>query len=289
MRILITGASGFVGKELANNLKKNHKITKYNISNGDNILDEKNLNQKMKNVDCVIHLAAKITGTKQEIWETNTVGTKKTINSAIKNNVKKFILLSSTGVYGDTFGLINENSEKKPITVYEKSKLECENIVLSRSNEINVNIIRSAMIFGANEQWKKMFLMLKNNFPLPCNGKNSFQIIYVKDLIEAIKIILKNGKPSEIYLVSGKEKWTLKEFCKYSKKELKKNQFVLTMPKKIAIIIGKIFRIKILNKTNIRHLCKERNYNIEKITNAGFKQKYTLKKAIKKTIKELKI
>jgi nucleoside-diphosphate-sugar epimerase len=79
----------------------------------------------------------------------------------------------------------------------------------------------------------------------------------------------------------------LKCLGKYTKNLISNNDKVTSIPKFLAMIIGKIFRIKILNKENIRHLCKERNYSINKIEALGFKQKYKLEDAIKKTINEL--
>ncbi len=288
MKILVTGASGFVGKDLVKKLKKQkHKIIEFNSSDGNNIFDKKKLDEKMKNIDIVIHLAAKLDGDEKEILKTNVDGTKNVIDIAIKNNVKKFILISSTGVYGNTKSLVNEDSEKNPENTYEKSKLSAENIVLSYREKINVNILRSAMIFGPNKYWNNLFKILKKGFPLPCSGNNTFQIIYVKDLVNAIILLTKKGSNGEIYLVSGNEKWTLKEFCRYSNKILKNNKKLFTIPSSLAIIIGKILNIRILNKENIRHLSKDRNYSIEKIKKLGFKQKYPLKIAIKKTIKDL--
>lgn len=289
MKILITGASGFVGRELVKQLQKKHTIIKYNTSDGNNILDLKNLNQKMKGINIVIHLASKINENKKEIFQTNVDGTKNVINSAIQNNVKKIIFLSSTGVYGENKNIIDEKTIPKPKTNYEISKLKAEEIILQNKNKIHTNIIRSAMIFGNNSYWKNMFNILKKNFPLPCNGKNNFQIIYVKDLVYAIELVMKNGEKNEIYLVSGDEKWTLEQFCKYSKNIISNNNTILKIPKKIALLIGKIFKIKIINENNIYHLCKERNYSLKKIKSLGFKQKYSLKKSIQKTIKEMKI
>jgi nucleoside-diphosphate-sugar epimerase len=290
MKILVTGANGLVGKELTKKLKsKKHTIIEFNKSNGKNILNEKTLQKEMKSVEVVIHLAGLLNGNDDEVWQTNVIGTKNVINCAIKNKVKKFIFLSSTGVYGSLNQMITETTSKKPENIYEKSKAEAENIILNYQEEINVNILRSAMILGPNKYWENMFKLLKKNFPLPCSGKNSFQIIYVKDLVNAIILLLEKGKSGEVYLISGKEKWTLKKFCEIAKSQINKNKNnkIYSIPASIAIFFGKILNIKILNENNIRHICKERNYSIKKIEKLGFKQKYNLKDAIKKTIKEL--
>lgn len=289
MKIFVTGSEGLVGKELINELEnKGHEVIKFDFKKGQNILDKKKLGAYLKKIDVVIHLAGIINENNKKMWEINVEGTKNILEESINKKIKKFIFLSSTGVYGFTKGIVDENSELKPITKYEKSKYEGEQVVLNRQEEIHVNIIRSAMIFGKNDYWKKMITLLEKNFPLPCNGKNIFQIICVKELVNAIIQIIKTGEPSEIYLISGKEKLTLKEFCKKIKKELGKKEFVWSIPETIAILFGNIFKIKILNKNNILHLKKQRNYCLEKIYKIGFKHKYELDNQIKKIVKEIK-
>jgi len=88
--------------------------------------------------------------------------------------------------------------------------------------------------------------------------------------------------------VAGKEQWTLREFCKKSKGIMGKKERIWSIPKLFALIFGKIMRIKLISRDNIRHLCKERKYSLEKIEDLGYVQKYPLKEAIIETLEELK-
>ena len=116
----------------------------------------------------------------------------------------------------------------------------------------------------------------------------AFSIIYVKELVRSIITVIENGEPGEIYLAAGKEQWTLREFCKKSKGVMGKKELIWSIPGLLAIIIGKILRIKLISKDNIRHLKKQRKYSIEKIESIGYEQKYPLLEAIIETIEELK-
>lgn len=287
MKILITGSSGMVGKELKKVLK-NHKIIEFDHSNGEDILDEKQLDRKMKGVNCVIHLAGIIDNSNPNLWEVNVRGTTNVLSAAIKAKAKKFVFMSSTAVYGDTNGIIDEKSKINPKNNYEKSKVEGEKIVLIAKDKINVNIIRSAMVFGANDYWKKMFKMLEKKYPLPLSGENTFQIIYSKELASVIAKVVQNGKNGEIYLASGDEKKTLNEFCNMVQEEIGLEKKLMHIPSVLGIVIGKVLGIKLLTVENIRHLGKERNYNTKKIKSIGWKQKTDLKTAIKEIVKELK-
>jgi nucleoside-diphosphate-sugar epimerase len=289
MKILVTGASGFLGKELVSELKnKKHDVFEYSIDGGKDILNKIQLKESLKNIDTVIHLAAILDNNNPKLWEINVLGTKNIIEECATSKVKKFILLSSTGVYGETSATLNENSEVKPENLYEKSKYEAEQIVLNHQEELHVNVIRSAMILGPNTYWKNMFKILEKGFPLPCRGQNHFQIIYVKELINVILHVMDNGEPGEIYLASGKERWTLREFCKKTKGLLGKKEIVWSVPAILLIIIGKITGKKIISTDNIRHLCKERKYDLTKLNSIGYIQTIHMEKAIMETIKKIK-
>ncbi len=285
MKILITGSSGMVGRELKKILTK-HTIVEFDSNLKDNILNETQLKKKMNGINCVIHLAGIIDNSNPNLWETNVEGTKKVLQSAINAKAKKFIFMSSTGVYGTNNKLINEKTSPCPENEYEKSKLEGEKIVLAKGEKIDVNIIRSAMVLGANEYWKKMFKMLQKKYPLPLNGENHFQIIYSKELARAIKIVIKKGEAGEIYLAAGREKKTLNEFCNIVQSALGVEKKLIHIPSILGIFFGKLFGIKLLTLDNIRHLGKERNYNTKKIQSIGYKQKYSLKEAIGEIVKE---
>ncbi len=287
MKILITGSKGMVGRELQKVLK-GHKIVEFDSTLNEDILNEEQLKKKMKGIDCVIHLAGIIDNSNPKLWEVNVKGTTNVLSAAINSKAKKFIFMSSTGVYGSTKGLIDEKTPITPKNNYEKSKAEGEKIVLYAKSKINVNIIRSAIVLGANDYWRKMFNMLEKKYPLPLDGKNTFQVIYSKELARTIAKVIQKGKNGEIYLVSGNEKKTLNEFCNLVQEELKLEKKLVHIPQFVGIIAGKLFNIKLLTWDNIRHLGKERNYNISKLKKLGYKQKYSLREAVREIVKEFK-
>jgi nucleoside-diphosphate-sugar epimerase len=289
MKILLTGSRGMVGKEVLKILKKKNEITEFDYSLGDDILNKEKLDKKMKGIECVIHLAGIIDTDAKNLWEVNVTGTKNVLNSAINAGAKKFVFMSTTGVYGETKGITDEKTPINPKNKYEKSKAKGEEEVLQKKNKIEVCIIRSAMVLGANEYWKKMFQMLIKKYPLPLDGKNTFQVIYSKELAGAVALVAKKGKSGEIYLASGKEKNTLNKFCEIVQGELGLGKKLTHIPSLIGIIAGKILKIKLLTADNLRHLGKERNYRAKKIEKLGWKSKTPSKKAIREIIKELKI
>src|SRR3989338_9620574 len=130
MRVLITGATGFIGHELVKKIKDLHNITcvirkesqflKENriktITCDLNNTDE--LFKEVKNFDAIIHLAGIVnTHSKKEFYNKNVELTKNVLNVCKKNKIKKFIFISTAVVISKVQGN------------YSKSKSEAENIV----------------------------------------------------------------------------------------------------------------------------------------------------------------
>ncbi len=104
MKIFITGSSGFIGSALIKHLSGTHEIVKYDIANGQDILDCSNLKEAMKGCGIVVHLAA-IRGPDEikafsDYFKINCQGTLNVVQAAIENGIKRIIYSSSTGYYG---------------------------------------------------------------------------------------------------------------------------------------------------------------------------------------------
>jgi nucleoside-diphosphate-sugar epimerase len=289
MRILVTGSSGMVGRFLVAELKnRKHSVKEFDAANGHDVLDMEEVEKAVKGADTVFHLAAVIENENPKLWEVNVKGTENLIRAAIKAKAQKFVLLSSTAVYGFTKKTVDEKSLLNPENKYEESKLAAERAVFLHKNEIDAFVVRSAMILGPNKYWANMFKMVRKKMPLPCDGKNSFQVIHVKDAANGLITAMQKGKSGEIYLLGGDEKMTLNGFCETVQEKFGLKKGMKHIPEIIALILGKILRISVLTRENIRHLSKERKYSLAKIKKLGWKPKAAMKKRIGETIEELK-
>jgi UDP-glucose 4-epimerase len=205
-RVLITGASGFVGyhlieEALLNNLDvyvavrktskvdhlKHFNIT-YTYPDLGNIIALKN-ELKEKQYDYIIHAAGVTTALTEE--EYNTVNAEYTFNlaaaaKATDINIKSFILISSLAALGPLntlTGIINEQTIPNPITAYGKSKLLAEEKLKSITS-LNYTILRPTAVYGPRD--KDIFIFFKQLKlgiePYIGETEQKLSFIYVKDL-----------------------------------------------------------------------------------------------------------
>ena len=164
-KVLITGASGFLGKEICETLSKNNTIwtigrtlTPYNHIKGDLKKDKISLPELI--FDTIIHLAGKAHSyprtneETQEFYTVNFHGTVNLLNSLEhQKEIKKFIFASTVAVYGTESGEnIDENFPPHPNTPYGISKLNAENYIIEWCSKKRIEhlILRLPLIVGEN-------------------------------------------------------------------------------------------------------------------------------------------
>jgi len=178
MKILVTGGTGYIGshflKELKNNkYNSNDTLTLDNLSNGfkENIIFGKFIKVDLRNKDkietiisefkpdIIVHFAGLISvpdSVKKpaKYYENNFVGSLNLIESAIKNNIKKFIFSSTAAVYGiPKNNFVAENAELNPINPYGNSKKMVEELlknVKKVNPKFNYIILRYFNVAGSD-------------------------------------------------------------------------------------------------------------------------------------------
>lgn len=241
MNLFITGGLGHIGSQMIREYAKREDIgvirildnlstqrycslfnlpnKKYQFIEGD-INNLEVLREALKDIDIVIHLAA-ITDAPSTIKnpeltkKVNLEGTKSVLQEAINANVKKFLFPSTTSVYGEAEGIVDENSPEeiyKPATPYAETKFESEKIVQNAYKETGINsiVLRKGTIFGASIGMRfhtavnKFIYLACLNKPLTVWEDALHQkrpYLGLKDDIKAFEFLEKQGKPGELYNV----------------------------------------------------------------------------------------
>ncbi|MFP3597584.1 NAD-dependent epimerase/dehydratase family protein [Chryseobacterium sp. SIMBA_029] len=203
MEVTITGASGFVGKNLSNFLKDNN----YNIQN----LSLRNKWEINKNTKTIIHLAGKAhdtanTSQEEEYLKVNTELTKNLFDEFLDSNIKDFIYFSSVKATADTVnGILDEENMSNPQTHYGKSKLFAEEYLLSKNlpEDKRLFIIRPCMIHGPGNKGNLnlLYKVVEKGIPWPLAAfENKRSFLSIDNLNFLVYEILKNKNvPSGIY------------------------------------------------------------------------------------------
>ena len=203
--ILVTGASGFIGRYLLNELlengyevraltrRKDFKYEGVEIAIGD-IIKPESLEKAFDGIDAIFHNAAFASdyGKKKEFFKHNVKGTKNVAEMAKKKGINRIIYTGSAGVYGhpNVKEEINEDYPKKPMNAYQKSKLIGEEIL--KQYDFHLSIIRPTLVLGARE---------KGNLVYIGNGENFVSIVHPKDVAKCLRLAFEKDEKGDVFNV----------------------------------------------------------------------------------------
>ena len=228
--ILVTGASGFIGKHLLAALVKQYgshniialtsfpiKECRYLLHNNYSFDSDYLLSSGYDAIHTVIHAGAFTPKNTAEInhvrgCTSNIVNTLNLLRLDLPS-LKKFIFLSTLDVYGGD-ECITESTSVLPISLYGQSKLYCEKMIEAwgLTTQVSVQVLRVGHIYGPGEEaYQKLipllFRKLLKNQPIQVygSGEEKRTFLFIDDLVNAIcrAVQLKN-KPEVINLVGGR-------------------------------------------------------------------------------------
>ena len=264
--ILITGATGFVGRNLIESMpKENIKclvrstsniefLKKYNVNivYGD-INDKKSLDNALKGIDAVIHLAAYIRGSNKDLfYKVNTEGIKNLIEACKKNKIKRIIMLSSMAV------------TRKYLDDYGKSKKQAEDLL--KNSNLDYTILRPSMIYGKDSNSTKHLISYINMLPLIIpivgNGKFNIQPIYINDVTSVIIKSLDNKTSiGKTYDLLGETRISFNYFIDFISSRLNIKKIKFHIPVSFVLIGISFFRFFYKNFPVTKEFIKGMGYD----------------------------
>lgn len=237
MKALVTGANGFTGSHLVKTLeqrgdtvialvRKSSNLARLSNCNvqvlyGD-ITDKDALSTAMTGVDTVFHTAAYVElGIVNEIEmeRVNVEGTRAILEVAQAAGVSKVVYCSTIGVFGDTKGvIINETFQRTQTnfsSAYDRTKYEAQQLADKFAAQgLPVVSILPSGIFGADDPHfgPVMQQFLKGGLKLWAGGDRITGIVHVDDLVAAMILAAEKGKSGEHYIISAGDLTTREMF-----------------------------------------------------------------------------
>jgi len=261
-RVLVTGATGSIGPKLVKQLcEVGYRVRTLSIDEPEtdlfpenvevqvgDISDEAAVKRAMEGISVVFHLAGLLhianpsQFQEREYTKINVIGTKTLVEAAIQAGVKRLIYFSTVSVYGQSNGrIITESTPPRPDTIYSKTKLCAESLVLDAINKegqpLGV-VLRLGAVYGARVKgnYKRLVHSLASNrFFSIGKGENRRTLIYDKDVaLAAILSAQHSGAAGKIYNVTDGQFYSVNEIIKAICRALGRN------PPKIYLPLGPV-------------------------------------------------
>lgn len=235
MKVLISGAGGFIGSHLVDSqLAQGHIVKAVDLSlerlshigahpnleriTGD-ISDEQRLTSWVQDVEIIYHLASAhldVSLSDEHYYRVNVEATRQLLMAAHAAGVRRFVHCSSNGVLGEIQQLpADERTPCHPTNIYEETKLKGEHAAIEffHTTGFPVVVARPTWVYGARCPRTSRLLrtVKKNRFIMFGNGQTLRHPIYIDDAIRGLQLCASVGVPGEIYFLGGENPVTIAE------------------------------------------------------------------------------
>lgn len=265
MKVLITGANGFVGRGLVSVLRSEcHQLvccSRVAVSDHEFVISpplsaDADWSQLLTGVDVVVHLAGKAhnLGEPREVAvqgfkQANVDGTVRLAEQAISSNVKRFIFISSIGVNGSsTEGAFDESSPAAPHADYAESKWAAERKLedLNRGSSMELVIIRPPLVYAAQApgNFKRLLKIVSLGLPLPfATINNRRSMIALENLVDFIRVCVTHPKAANnLFLVSDGVDLSTAEIVRFLASGMNRKARLIAVPQFLLLAGSTVLR-----------------------------------------------
>lgn len=267
--LLVTGITGHSGRyflqELINNkyektircvVRKSSDTTMLdtcglNIEKVVGDLDDQDfVNEAMNGIDTVLHIGS--------IFYSVNV-----IKAAVKNNVRRAVLVHTTGIY---------SKYKSASEEYKNIELNIEKMIKESNSRIGLVYLRPTMIYGyINDRNMIVFIKMVDKlrwFPIIAQGKNLLQPVNGRDLGKAYyQVLNKSEIMSGDYILSGEKPITMLNMFKLISNQLGKKTSFVSVPLWLGVIMARVLKVFTLGQVDyiekVQRMGEDRNFSHE--------------------------
>jgi nucleoside-diphosphate-sugar epimerase len=318
MKILVTGATGFIGTAIVKELKaQGHEVTalarktskidglkneNIPIVYGD-INDPESLKRAFQGQQAVVHTAAYVSdwGTKKDYIRGIYQGTQNVLEALVAAGVRRLIFFSSVVVFGGAANVaINETFPLKPMVGwYTKAKIMAENMIQDyiQKKLLDITIVHPPWVYGEGDRTfiPAMVQAIKGGYMMffRSGGRHAIEINYVGNIAAAVAFMIDNPATyGERYILADDPKITFREFVNTVAKKLGRPEVRVSLPYPLAYLTAacmealyRILGIKnrpFLTRMAVYLLGNNIMYDTSKLKALGFKQRYTFEEVIRR-------
>jgi nucleoside-diphosphate-sugar epimerase len=239
MRIVVTGAAGFIGSHICDVLvARGHQVvgidgfTRFysrelkerNVAalrrvpsftlHERNLLDAPGLTGPLAGADALCHIAGRpgVRGGAPVVFDAGNVRTTEAVmHAAARAGILRVVLASSSSVYGPAAGAVRETARARPLSLYGRSKRRAELLAarLALRHGLELITLRYFTVYGPRQRPDMAFARFVRSalhgeeMPLLGDGRQRRDFTYVGDAAEATALAVERGHPGAVYNVAG--------------------------------------------------------------------------------------
>ena len=279
------------------------------------ILDEGIVLEATVNIESIYHLAAvpnwQARVSDEQYHETNVLGTRRLLEVACENEVRRFILASSMEVVGLSLdgNPVDETSPVRPTNIYGRSKSEAEKVVgeYAASGAVETVVVRFPTVYGPRNvlHLKRFFRAARSGlFPLVGDGKALMEFCYVGNAVYGLILAGEKAVSGEVFFVSDARSYTLEEVVSAIGSELGVRVRFIKVPKAFALALGwgvetlaRVFRFPpfvlegtgrpVFSRRSVLWMAESRSFcSVEKARAVlGYQPPYSLHEGVRETVR----
>jgi len=297
MRIVITGANGFIGKyTIEALLNANYEVLAIDLSLSrlsefknhpkfSAVIEDINSEQFKNHIqsgDKVLHLAA-ITlfelceENPQKAVIVNTIGTLNVIRACIEKYAERLVYSSSGAVYSQTARTpIREDEPRIPTSAYGWTKKQAEDWILYFGNQLSYIILRYGYIYGKEKDWgavgKFLTLLRRDEKPILFGGEQISDFTHVDDVVQANLLALETRHLNQIYNIGTGIPTSIKDVCEICQEVLGKKigyEIKPARPFDLSFFVYDVSKSKIILGYNPKWKIREGIQDVTKVEKTG--------------------